>query len=95
MIERERSKKALFAINNLTSASCVAHVERTLQQMIGVREATVDFATSTVLVEYDPAHTSLVLMKKVLDEVGYEVGLDHIDLQIIGWLQSTSKSQVV
>ncbi len=68
----------------MTCASCVANVEEALKGVRGVKGAVVNLATGKALVEYDPTQASLAVMKKTVDEIGYEVVLNAADLQVSG-----------
>ncbi len=56
----------------MTCASCVAHVEGSLNELDGVTKATVNLALNTAKVEYVPTLVTVAQMKKAIQEVGYE-----------------------
>jgi Cu+-exporting ATPase len=82
--ETKQAKKITLQIAGMTCASCVAHVEEALKGVRGVGGVAVNLATGKASVEYDPSQVSLVALKKVLDEIGYEVVLNKANLSITG-----------
>ena len=60
-----------LAITGMTCASCVAHVEKALKGVPGVRSASVNLATERATVEYAPAETSVMALVGAVDDVGY------------------------
>ena len=54
-------------------AVCASTVEKTLSAMPGVSAATVNFAASSVTVEYSPAETDARAMAQALGKAGYEM----------------------
>ncbi|MBI2910880.1 MAG: heavy metal translocating P-type ATPase, partial [Chloroflexi bacterium] len=60
-----------LAITGMTCASCVAHVEKALKGVAGVRSASVNLATERATVEYAPAQTSVAALVAAVDDVGY------------------------
>ncbi len=77
-------KKASLSIGGMTCASCVAHVEEALKGVKGVKGAVVNLATGKASVDYDPSRTSLSVMRKAVDEIGYEVVLSTASLRVTG-----------
>ncbi|GAB4487366.1 MAG: heavy metal translocating P-type ATPase [Saprospiraceae bacterium] len=62
-----------FPVTNMTCAACAVSVESVLGHQPGVVSAAVNFATQSVLVEYEPAKISPDDMKKVLQSIGYDL----------------------
>ena len=52
-----RARADELAIEGMTCASCAARIERALNKLEGV-EATVNFATETAAVSFDPAQVA-------------------------------------
>ena len=63
----ERSE---LALEGMTCASCAARIERKLNKLEGVR-ATVNFATETAAVEYDPARGGVSGLVAAVEAAGY------------------------
>lgn len=73
-----REVKESFPVTGMTCASCASSVESILGQLEGVRQANVNFASSTVLVDYD---TTLNPgdFQRALREVGFDIIVDVED----------------
>lgn len=68
-----RLERVTIPIGGMSCASCVERIERVLNDLPGVVQANVNFATEKATVEYFPTQVSLSDMKKAIEEVGYEV----------------------
>ena len=61
-----------FPVTGMTCANCVANIERTLNKKVpGVVEATVNFATEHVFVEYIPGVTGIDDIVSAIEKAGY------------------------
>ncbi|AEX82182.1 copper-translocating P-type ATPase [Corynebacterium diphtheriae] len=60
-----------FGVTGMTCTSCSARVERKLNKVAGV-EATVNYATETASVRYDPASTTPAQLIDVIRGAGYD-----------------------
>ena len=67
--------KESFPVTGMTCASCAASVESVLKHTEGVFDASVNFANSSVLVEYDK-ELSPNQLQNALREVGYDIIID-------------------
>ncbi len=67
-----------FPVTGMTCAACASSVESILSHTDGVNKATVNFASSTVLVEYNKLVTHDDL-QKALQSVGYDIIVDVED----------------
>ena len=70
--------KESFPVTGMTCASCAASVESVLKHTEGVIDASVNFANSSVLVEYDK-ELSPNQLQNALREVGYDIIIDAED----------------
>ncbi|MCM4164936.1 MULTISPECIES: cation-translocating P-type ATPase [unclassified Arenibacter] len=70
--------KESFPVTGMTCASCAASVESVLKHTEGVFDASVNFANSSVLVEYDK-ELSPNQLQNALREVGYDIIIDAGD----------------
>ena len=68
-------KKATFPVTGMSCAGCASSVERVLNNTDGVDKATVNFATNTVMVEFDES-TSPDKLRDALRSVGYDLITD-------------------
>ena len=66
-----RSHKAMFSVLGMTCASCVNKVQTALNQVPGVIEATVNFATEQATIEYFQNLVTAKDLSKATEEVGY------------------------
>ena len=57
-------------VQGMTCASCANRVERKLNQLDGV-EATVNYATETAAVSYDPAQVEPARLLEAVEKIGY------------------------
>ncbi len=71
-------EKKSFPVTGMTCAACAGSVESILLHTEGVSNANVNFASSSVLVEYDPALAPLDL-QNALRSVGYDLIIDVED----------------
>ncbi|MDM5212068.1 heavy metal translocating P-type ATPase [Peribacillus sp. NJ4] len=67
------SDKAEFDISGMTCAACANRIEKRLNKLDGVQNATVNFALESALVEYNPDEVSVPDMKDVIKKLGYRL----------------------
>jgi Cu+-exporting ATPase len=60
-------------VEGMHCASCVQHVERALQSVPGVRQASVNLATERATVEYDTSQTDPEELSRAVKDAGYGV----------------------
>jgi len=65
--------KETYPVLGMTCASCVRKIETVLNKTNGVAEATVNFATEKVTIEYDNDKLNLDEIKKIIKSIGYEL----------------------
>lgn len=61
-----------FDIGGMTCAACAARIEKGLNQMAGVTNATVNLALETARVEYSPAEVSALDIIRKVEKIGYK-----------------------
>ena len=76
--EKKTGTKKSFPVTGMTCAACASSVESILSHTDGVNEATVNFASNSVLVDYD-ANVSEEKLQNALREVGYDIIIDAKD----------------
>ena len=64
-------EEAIIHVGGMHCAACVARVEKTLQAVPGVQEASVNLATREAQLKFDPAKTDSSQFARVLEEAGY------------------------
>jgi len=70
---RDDSRTQTLKIDGMHCASCVASVEKALSKVNGVVEASVNLATETAHVKFNPAEVEFRDFVTAVDNVGYEV----------------------
>jgi Cu+-exporting ATPase len=80
-------------IEGMTCASCVARVERALQKMPGVVEASVNLATEAASVRSIPG-IGLTELRAAVEKAGYAVGESSVTLTIDGMTCASCVSRV-
>lgn len=65
--------KETFSVIGMSCASCSASVENILKTQNGVVDAKVNFANSSVLVEYNHSNIQSASLKKSVQEIGYDL----------------------
>ena len=61
-----------IGIDGMTCASCVLRVEKALKKVPGVREASVNLATESARVVFEPSEPMEALLRRAVREAGYE-----------------------
>lgn len=61
-----------ISVGGMTCASCVSRVERALRKVPGVSEASVNLATESAHVVYDPAFAADARLRRAVRDAGYE-----------------------
>jgi len=83
-----------FAVEGMTCASCVGRVERVLKKQHGVLEATVNLATEQASVALAPGDADLEALLTAVDDAGYTVGRERLELRIEGMTCASCVSRV-
>ncbi len=76
MIEVLQNIQAEFPVSGMACAACAATVESSLGTVHGVNRASVNFASRTVLVEYDKNLTNETELQNAVRSFGYDLILD-------------------
>ena len=66
-------KKESFRVSGMSCASCAARIEKVLNKLSGIYNATVNFANESLQVEYDEDEISLEEIKEKLKKLGFEL----------------------
>lgn len=69
------TEKVEFDILGMTCAACSTRVEKGLNKMPGVIQASVNLALETATIEYDPATVTVNQLMKKVESIGYEAKL--------------------
>ena len=65
--------KESFKIEGMSCASCAKAVERAAQKLDGVTEASVNFATGELSLNYESSKFKFTELKKVIEKAGYRI----------------------
>lgn len=68
--------KEIFKITGMHCASCAMNIELAAMKMPGVKSSQVNFATETILVEYDEKITSKKDFRETIENLGYKLLAD-------------------
>ena len=77
-------KKRDFAISGMTCAACANRIEKGLQKVDGVHDATVNFATEKASVSFDTEKVDVATVHEKIRTLGYDVVKEEISLDITG-----------
>ena len=64
-------RRLTLTVDGMTCASCAAAVERAVNNLYGVKSATVNIATNRAAIEYDAADVSATQIRKAISDAGY------------------------
>lgn len=67
------SDKAEFTVSGMTCAACANRVEKRLNKLEGVNEATVNFALESATVDFNPDEINVNEMKSAITKLGYKL----------------------
>ncbi len=80
----DSKKKAEIKISGMHCASCALNIEKSLQELEGVKEAQVNFGTEKATVEYDPDKVELQDLERSVEDVGYTVVNEKVIIKVGG-----------
>lgn len=70
-METRQIKKTTLRANDLSCPSCVAKIEKSLDGLNGVEQATVHFNTGRIEVRHDPSVATTDALVKAVADAGY------------------------
>ncbi|HEX7411705.1 MAG TPA: heavy metal translocating P-type ATPase [Bacteroidales bacterium] len=73
--------KLALPVTGMSCASCAISVESMLKTQTGVKKASVNYGDRSVHVEFDNSATSLGLLRKAVQDIGYDLMIDLDDVQ--------------
>ncbi|PRD47855.1 heavy metal translocating P-type ATPase [Sphingobacterium haloxyli] len=79
--QTEITVKQSFPVLNMTCAGCAVSSESTVKALPGVLNASVNFANATLTVEYLPNMTNASVMRRALQDIGYDLFLENESAQ--------------
>ncbi|OFX73189.1 MAG: copper-translocating P-type ATPase [Bacteroidetes bacterium GWE2_29_8] len=75
--------KKSFPVIGMSCASCALNVENIIKSQKGVSNVSVNFASSSVFVEYNPLIIDGTALKKVSQSIGYDIIIDEKETEQI------------
>lgn len=73
-MDQNALQRLSMPVEGMTCASCVARVEKALNNVPGVQSANVNLATERATVTFDPAKADQLVLAAAVEEVGYKLG---------------------
>lgn len=68
-----RMKKKVLSVTGMTCASCARTIEKNVSKVEGVTNASVNFATERLIVEFDESKASIEKIREAVKKAGYGV----------------------
>lgn len=75
----EQRKEAVLPVTGMTCAACAVRIEKGLNKMDGVEEATVNFALERTSIKYDPSVTNIDKFTKKTNDLGYDIAMKKLN----------------
>ena len=75
-MEKGKNIKNTYPVLGMSCASCAARVDKTLNGLPGVYQATVNYATAVAQVEYNPEICSDATLQSAVQDAGYDLLVD-------------------
>ena len=69
----DKTIKANYPVLNMSCAACAVGAEGTVKNVDGVVNASVNFATGSLSVEYRPNETNIDLIKEAVQSAGFDL----------------------
>lgn len=82
--ENKKIKEASMQITGMTCAACATRIEKGLNKMEGVEQATVNLALEKSTIKYDPSKLSEEDFEKKIEALGYGVVKQKAEFDITG-----------
>ncbi|NIW37898.1 MAG: heavy metal translocating P-type ATPase [Gemmatimonadetes bacterium] len=73
-----------FPVSGMSCANCAATIERSLAELEGVTEATVNFASERASVAFDPSRAREAEIVRTVRDAGYGVATARLELPVSG-----------
>lgn len=83
-----------LGVRGMTCANCTGRVERALNKVDGVTEASVNLATERATVQFDPEQTDVPSLLKVVEKAGYSPVTEQASLSVGGMTCANCVSRV-
>ncbi|MDM5224596.1 heavy metal translocating P-type ATPase [Cytobacillus sp. NJ13] len=77
-------KEVHLSISGMTCAACSSRIEKGLNKLDGVQEASVNLALEKAAIKYNPEVTSVEAFEKKIEDLGYSVVSEKAELELLG-----------
>ena len=72
-------KKLKFDISGMTCTSCVAHVEKAVNKLQGIKNVNVNLLSNSMILEYDENILEINEIIKAVEDAGYGINIHNND----------------
>lgn len=86
------NSKTVLKIGGMTCAGCVNAIQNKLLDTRGVTKCEVNLGAEKAILEYDPTQTDVSRLEKAIDDAGYRVVYDKINVKISGLADASDAS---
>ncbi|EWG11437.1 heavy metal translocating P-type ATPase [Cytobacillus firmus] len=77
-------KEVHLPISGMTCAACSSRIEKGLNKLDGVQEASVNLALEKAAIKYNPGVTSVEAFEKKIEDLGYAVVSEKAEFELLG-----------
>ena len=90
----EHMKETSFQVTGMTCAACSGRIERVLNKMEGVQEASVNLALETATISYNPNEIAAKDLQARIEKIGYGIVTDAAEFAITGMTCAACSSRI-
>ena len=87
--------KKTFQLTGMSCVSCASSIESTLKSQLGVIDAAVNFASSSVLLEYDKSVAGIEMLKQAVQGIGYDLIIPNQQQDKLLLVETIQKKELV
>ncbi|PDV96402.1 heavy metal translocating P-type ATPase [Candidatus Chloroploca asiatica] len=87
-------QELIVPVTGMTCASCVMRVEKVVKKLPGVASASVNLATEQASIRFDPAQLAPQQIQAAVEQAGYGIVTDRIELPVTGMTCASCSSRV-
>ena len=91
---RNHPKRTVMKIGGMHCAGCVNSIQGFVSELNGVRKVEVNLATEKATIEFDPLQVKLDTIEKAIQEIGYKVVYEKINLKVAGISDSSDSERI-
>lgn len=77
-------KEVHLPISGMTCAACSSRIEKGLNKLDGVQEASVNLALEKATIKYNPEVTSVAAFEEKIEDLGYAVVTEKAEFELLG-----------